>query len=247
MVLLVFAGSAAEFALNRAVDWLFFTGKVPSDPIGRLFATASYAQEIVFADEVTAAQSLARIRAIHEAIEGQRGQSIPDWAHRDVLYMLIDYSERAHELFVRPLTPDEQSELYDVFYRVGTGLRIPDLPSSYTLWRADRERHLRRDLTYSDGTAALYAQYRSHLGPWRYRLLLQLQALLAPEHVRGLLRLESAEWLRPLLRVYPMLVRAGLRSIIQRLLMPSRYLIAVRALDHVAPGLRPKSVLVRPT
>ena len=40
MVLLVFAGSAAEFALNRAVDWLFFTGKLPGDPIGRLFATA---------------------------------------------------------------------------------------------------------------------------------------------------------------------------------------------------------------
>jgi hypothetical protein len=31
MVLLVFAGSAAEFALNRAVDWLFFTGKLPGD------------------------------------------------------------------------------------------------------------------------------------------------------------------------------------------------------------------------
>ena len=26
MVLLVFAGSAAEYALNRAVDWLFYTG-----------------------------------------------------------------------------------------------------------------------------------------------------------------------------------------------------------------------------
>ncbi len=41
MVLFIFAGSAAEFALNRAVDWLFFTGKVPNDPIGRLFATAA--------------------------------------------------------------------------------------------------------------------------------------------------------------------------------------------------------------
>jgi hypothetical protein len=26
-VLLVFAGSAAEFALNRSVDWLYFTGR----------------------------------------------------------------------------------------------------------------------------------------------------------------------------------------------------------------------------
>jgi hypothetical protein len=61
MVLLIFAGSAAEFALNRAVDWLFFTGKLPRDPIGRLFSTATYAQQIVFADVSTASRTLDRI------------------------------------------------------------------------------------------------------------------------------------------------------------------------------------------
>jgi uncharacterized protein (DUF2236 family) len=235
MVLLVFAGSAAEFALNRAVDWLFFTGKLPADPIGRLFATASYAQRIVFADETTASRTLDGIRAAHQAVERQRGGAIPDWAHRDVLYMLIDYSERAHQLLARPLSVDEQRELYDVFRRVGTGLAIPDLPATYSEWRTDRETHMHRDLVPSEGTRALYAQYRAHLGPWRYWLLLRVQAMLAPGHVRGLLRLNSAEWLRPLLRAYPVLVRAGLRSSIQRLLMPSRHLAAVRGLDQDAP------------
>jgi hypothetical protein len=237
-VLFVFAGCAAEFALNRAVDWLFFTGKLPADPIGRLFATASYAQHIVFADNSTASATFDRIRAVHGAIERQRGQPIPDWAHRDVLYMLIDYSERAHQLLDRPLTAVEQSELYDVFYRVGMGLRIPDLPTTYTEWRADRELHLRRDLLHSEGTEALYTRYREHLGLWRYDLLLQLQAILTPEHVRGLLGLTPAEWLRPIVRLYPMLARAGLRSMIQRLLMPSKYLPAVRGLDHRAPRVR---------
>jgi uncharacterized protein (DUF2236 family) len=239
MVLLVFAGSAAEFALNRAVDWLFFTGKVPSDPIGRLFATAGYAQQIVFADELTASCTLERIRTIHVAVERQRGKAIPDWAHRDVLYMLIDYSERAHEVLHRPLTANEQNELYDVFHRVGTGLGIRGLPTSYLAWKADRESHMRNDLTRSEGTKALFAQYRKHLGPWRFQLLLRIQAILAPEHVRGLLRMNSAAWLRPLVRLYPVLVRAGLRSMIQRLLMPPEYLRAVRGLDHVAP--RPSS------
>jgi uncharacterized protein (DUF2236 family) len=239
MVLFVFAGSAAEFALNRAVDWLFFTGKLPGDPIGRLFATASYAQHIVFADELTAARTLDGIRAAHSAIEQQRGQPIPDWAHRDVLYMLIDYSERAHELMVRPLSAEQQRDLYNVFQRVGTGLRIPDLPASYAAWRQDRELHLRRDLLYSDGTRALYAQYRQHLGAWRYHLLLRIQALLVPAHVRGLLGLRSAQWLRPLLRAYPILVRAGLRSTMQRLLMPSAYLTAVRGLDAPERSLTP--------
>src|SRR5688572_1607815 len=160
MVLLVFSACAAEFALNRAVDWLFFTGKLPRDPIGRLFATASYAQQIVFADDLTASAAFDRIRAVHGSVERQRGQSIPDWAHRDVLYMLIDYSERAHDLLVRPLRAEEKDELYDVFHRVGMGLQIPDLPTSYSEWRVDRESHMRRDLLQSDGTKALYAQYR---------------------------------------------------------------------------------------
>jgi uncharacterized protein (DUF2236 family) len=235
MVLLVFAGSAAEFALNRAVDWLFFTGKLPADPIGRLFATAGYAQGIVFADAATAARTLARIRAVHQAVERERGQQIPEWAHRDVLYMLIDYSERAHETFARPLTADEQHELYDVFRRVGTGLGIPDLPQTYAEWSIDRELHLRRDLVHGEGTDALYAQYRKHLGVWRYHLLLRLQSILTPQHVRGLLQLKRAAWLRPMVRLYPALVRAGLRSVIQWLLMPSAHLPAVRALDTPAP------------
>ena len=246
MILLVFAGSAAEFALNRAVDWLFFTGKVPKDPIGRLFVTASYSQRIVFADDVRATQTLNGIRAIHMAVERQRGEAIPDWAHRDVLYMLIDYSERAHELLSRPLSEDERHELYDVFYRVGTGLRIEGLPASYALWRADRERHLARDLAFSGGTKALYAQYRVHLGPWRYRLLLLLQAILVPEHVRGLLRLRSAKWLGWLLRLYPVVVRTRLRPAIQRLLMPARFLAAARGLD-VEVHAAPRSVSSRPS
>ena len=246
MVLLVFAGSAAEFALNRAVDWLFFTGKLPADPIGRLFSTAGYAQQIVFADTDTASRTLDRIRAAHEQVERQRGRRIPDWAHRDVLYMLIDYSERAHALLAGPLSASEQHELHDVFHRVGTGLHIPDLPSSYAEWRTDRELHLRRDLLYGEGSAALYDRYRDQLGPWRHRLLLRVQAVLAPDHVRGLLQLDRAEWLRPLLRVYPLLVRTGLRPIVQRLLMPSRYLAAVRGLDHATSGDRVPRALSAP-
>src|ERR687894_223259 len=135
LVLLVFAGSAAEFALNRAVDWLFFTGGRPNDPLGRLFSTVRYAQEIVFADEDTARRTLGRINAIHSAVERERGQSIPDWAFRDVLYMLIDYSERAHRLLRGPLTAAEREELYADFRRVGEGLNIRELPRGYGAWR----------------------------------------------------------------------------------------------------------------
>jgi hypothetical protein len=36
-ILFIFAGASAEFALNKSVDWLYFTGKLPADPLGRLF------------------------------------------------------------------------------------------------------------------------------------------------------------------------------------------------------------------
>ena len=230
-ILLVFAGSAAEFALNRAVDWLFFTGKLPGDPIGRVFSTASFAADIVFADEPTAAATLARIRGIHQAVERERGGRIPDWAHRDVLYMLIDYSARAFELLHRPLARGEREDLFDVFRRVGDGLGVLDVPATYDDWLEDRERHLARDLVYSDQTAELYAQYRRHLGAWRYALLLQVQALLAPEIVRRLLGRRPVPGIGALVAAYRLMVRAGLREAAHRALLPARYLGDVRKLD----------------
>jgi uncharacterized protein (DUF2236 family) len=233
-IMLVFAGSAAEFALNRAVDWLFFTGALPRDPVGRLFSTASFAQDIVFVDEATAQQTFDRITAIHQAVERRRGSTMPDWANRDVLYMLMDYSCRAYELLHRPLTTAEQQDNFKVFRRVGVGLGIPDLPESYADWLIDRQRHLERDLTYSNYTAALYEQYQRHLGAWRYNLLLQTQALLVPEQVRELLRLDPRPQLARTLWIYPLMQRLRLRSLVQRILMPPRYLEAVRRLDRPA-------------
>src|SRR3954462_9142752 len=148
LILLIFAGSAAEFALNRAVDWLFFTNEIPRDPIGRLFATVGYSQNIVFADDKTAQATLDRICAVHGSVESERGQTIPDWAYRDVLYMLIDYSERAYRALYRPLTKAEQQEVFTVFRRLGEGLHVPELPTTYAEWKIDRRRHLERDLAY---------------------------------------------------------------------------------------------------
>jgi hypothetical protein len=231
-ILFVFAGSAAEFALNRAVDWLFYTGELPADPLGRLFSTARFAQDIAFLDEDTARRSLDRIRAAHQAVERSRGRTIPAWAHRDVLYMLIDYSGRAFELLHRPLTGVERADLYDVFRRAGEGLAIPDLPETYDDWTADRRLHMERDLTYSDLTAELYGRYRRHIGWWRYETLLRVQSILVPDHVRRLLSLEPCRWLRPSLGAYRAMVRIGLRPLAHRLVMPPTILPQIRALDQ---------------
>jgi uncharacterized protein (DUF2236 family) len=235
-VLLVFAGAAAEFALNRAVDWLFFTGAIPSDPIGRLFRTAAYAQDIVFSSHATAERTLARIRDAHAAVERVRGARIPEWAHRDVLYLLVDYSERAHTLLYGPLTPGQREDLYDVFRRVGLGLGIPQLPPAYGEWRADRDLHMRRDLADSEYTAALYARYRAQLGPWRYRILRQLQSLLVPPVVADLLRLPRATWAHPAVTAYRAARALRLAPLARGALVPREYLGRVRELERAVRG-----------
>jgi hypothetical protein len=235
LLLLVFAGAAAEFALNRAADWLFVTGALPRDPLGRLFSTAAAAQEIALGSRGRAERALAGIRAAHAAVERRRGARIPDWAHRDVLYLLVDYSERAFAALHRALTPAERAELYAVFRRVGAGLAIPELPDDYAAWRADRERHLARDLAVSPHTGALYAAYRRALGPWRYALLRQVQGALAPARVRALLALPRRPWAAGLLPLYPALARGGLGPVARRLLVPPAHLAAVRRLDR-PPG-----------
>ena len=244
VVLLIFAGSAAEFALNRAVDWLFFTGRIPSDPVGRLFSTVRYAREIVFADEEAARRTLQRINAAHAGVEASRGQTIPEWAFRDVLYMLIDYSERAHRMLYRPLSARERAELYAVFKRVGEGLNVKELPEGYEPWRQDRRAHLERDLAFGKHTALLYKQYRRHLGEWRYQILLGVQGLLVPERVRRLLRLRRQAVFSARVGGYGFLDVPGLRPLIRRMLVQPRYWGEVEGLarrDADSPP-RPSSV-----
>ena len=234
VILLVFAGSAAEFALNRAVDWLFFTGKLPADPIARLFSTVRYAQEIVFAPEQQARQAIARMDAIHAGVEGKRGYQIPDWAYRDVLYMLIDYSERAYETLHRPLTNPEREELFQTFREVGAGMHVPDLPMTYSEWKPDRQSHLDRDLVRSAYTDKLFNRYREQLGGWRYNLLRQAQAVLVPEQVSRLLGLPKKPLLAYSIGLYKVLNALKLRSVVQRVLLPAEYLDQIRNLDHNA-------------
>jgi uncharacterized protein (DUF2236 family) len=241
VVLLIFAGAAAEFALNRAVDWLFVTGTLPRDPLGRLIATAGTAQEIIFGETAAAERALRRIAAVHGVVERQRGEQIPDWAQRDVLYMLIGYSERAYELLYRPLTPAEQADLYGVFHRVGRLLGLVRLPPSYEAWRNDRTQHLARDLSYGSHSAALFAAYRRQLGRWRYRLLWDIQGLLVPPKVRNLLDLRSRRWLRAALMMLPWL-RGRPLTTLSLLAVPRRYRRDLQQLGAPASGKAPAPV-----
>jgi ER-bound oxygenase mpaB/B'/Rubber oxygenase, catalytic domain len=230
-VLFVFAGASAEFALNKAVDWLYFTGRLPADPLGRLFSTVMYARQIVFSETDAANAAIDKIAAIHAAVENSRGSQIPDWAYRDVLFMLIHYSQAAFELLERKMTAAEKEELFDVFNRVGLRMGLKSLPTSYTQWEIMRIEHLKNDLAKSNYTIDLYKQYSKHLGWMRYRLLLESQKLVVPPFAKQLLQLGNISWLVPIIAIYKLSRKLKMDWFLMALVLPNNYKQQIKELD----------------
>lgn len=231
-VLFIFAGAAAEFALNKAVDWLYFTGRLPADPLGRLFSTVTYARDIIFSPREKADASIDRMRAIHTGVEQARGANIPDWAYRDVLFMLIYYSIRSFELLERRLTPAEKEDVVRVFLAVGNRMQLKGLPHDYPSWAKMHEEHTVNDLQRSRYTRDLFQQYRKHLGSFRYFLLIEVQKLLVSPHVAKLLDFGSTRTFRPVIGVYKMLGKVGADKLVKELLLPPAYKQRIKALDN---------------
>jgi hypothetical protein len=232
-ILFIFAGASAEFALNKAVDWLYFTGRLPADPLGRLFSTIGYARQIVFSEQNAALRAIDKMRSIHSAVEANRGAQIPDWAYRDVLFMLIHYSIASFEVLDRKLTPPEKDEVFDVFYRVGHRMGIPGLPASYEEWLVMRNKHLEQDLQHSHYTDDLFKQYRKHLGGFRYKILLEGQKLVVPQRVNELLKLGKYSLLAPVIPVYKFTRFIKLDWFVKLIILPANYRKQIKALDVV--------------
>lgn len=219
-ILLIFAGSAAEFALNKAVDWLFVTGALPDAPVERFFETVRFAQAMVFGDPQAAAAAVRAVNAAHRHVEAQRERRIPQWAHRDTLFMLIDYSERAHRIVFGPMTGAERLRSFEASRLMGERLGIRGVPPSYEQYLAAREQHLRYHLARTELTDRLYGRYAQVLGPVRMRLLLDLQASLTPAHVRRLLGLPRRRYMDVLLGAYRQVRGDWLLWLLSPLLLP---------------------------
>ena len=230
-VLFIFAGAAAEFALNKAVDWLYFTGRLPTDPLGRLFSTVSYARKIIFAENEPALKIIDSIFYIHKGVEENRGRPIPDWAYRDVLYMLIHYSIASYEVLERKLSIEEKEEVYDVFYRFGKRMKLAKLLPNYSEWLPQREIDMQNDLQKSEFTVDLFKQYKKHLGNVRYFIVIEGQKLIIPERVRKLLGFSKISLLTFILPFYKFSRLIHLDGAIKKLLLPKKYEREIYELD----------------
>jgi hypothetical protein len=230
-VLFIFAGAAAEFAVNKAVDWLYFTGRLPTDPLGRLFSTVTYARKIIFAENEPALKIINSIYFIHKGVEENRGAAIPDWAYRDVLYMLIHYSIASYELLQRKLSDEEKEEVYDVFYRFGQRMKLRELAPNYIKWLEQRKTDMENDLAKSEYTVDLFKQYKKHLGNIRYFILIEGQKLMVPERVRKLLGFKKNSILSFLLPFYKLSRAFHLDDAVKKIILPRKYLPQIKEID----------------
>lgn len=230
-ILFIFAGASAEFALNQSVDWLYFTGRLPSDPLGRLFSTVAYARKIIFSENEIALQYIDQITAIHSGVEAARDANISSEAYLEVLYLLIDYSIRSFELLERGLNYDEKREVFNVFYRVGKRMELAGLPANYEEYLELREKQLIENLHYSKYTADLYKQYKKHLGAIRFLVLKQAQVLVVPAEVNQALSLGKTRWMLPVLSIYKLFRLLKLQNLLKYAILPSNYTTEVMALD----------------
>ncbi len=171
------------------------------------------------------------MRDIHTAVEQNRGTTIPDWAYRDVLFMLIHYSIASYALLENKLTDEEKEEVYNVFYRVGTRMGLTGLPLTYLEWLPVREAHLVQDLQKSEYTTDLFKQYKKHLGTMRFRVLIEGQKLVVPDIVKSLLDFSDFSLLTPVVPVYKISRLMKMDWLLKNILLPSDYKDQINELD----------------
>jgi len=233
-IMLIFAGSAAEFAVNKAVDWLFWTEALPDAPIDRFFETVRFAQEIAFGDQRAANAAIQGVNRAHAGVERSRGARIPQWAYRDVLFMLIDYGERAHGVIYGPMNDRDRIEHFEASIALGHEMGIEGLPQSYTDYQAQRSAHLQHIVEHSSFTDMLYQRYRDHLGRVRMQGLQDVQASLVPAEVATLLRLKRKWRVDWLLTNYPRLTRGRRLRWLYRFMLPRAYAGRLASLERLA-------------
>src|SRR6218665_66867 len=102
-------------------------------------------------------------------------------------------------------------------------MQLKELPVSYTEWLSSRAAHIQNDLQQSTYTSDLFLQYKKHLGPLRYHLLVQVQQMLVPGRVADLLHYKRYSYLQMILPLYHFSRYIKMDKAIKNLLLPPYY------------------------
>lgn len=209
-IVLIYVGSAAEFALNPEVDWLFYTMRLPNDPQKRFVETFKFNQKLILATPEELPKLAQIIRHIHEKLSEKRSADehrhveISNSGFKQVGNMLIEYGIRGFEyLQRRKMTDQELEDYYQDMRMMMQMMGIHELPEVYAKWREEHERSVKEELAINKYTKQLYDAYRRDVGPWRYWLLRRFQAAFINPAVTAKLDLPNNWLVSFLYKIYP--------------------------------------------
>jgi hypothetical protein len=218
-ILLIYVGSAAEFALNPENHWLFYTGKLPADPLRRFERTLRYQRKLFFTPQ-EAIPALARhIKDIHRDVEKSRSQEegpikISDQAYLQVFAMLIEYGILGFEyLHRRTMTLQERETYFDDMRSIALMMEIRNFPEDYRHYLIRRARMVISELRCNAFTLELMDAYRKKLPAFSYWGLLQFQACFIHPILASRLNLKTNRffgwvyWIYPRVRFQPLFSR----------------------------------------
>jgi hypothetical protein len=218
-ILLIYAGSAAEFALNPENHWLFYTGKLPSDPLRRFEGTLRYQRKLFFTPQEAVPALARQIKHMHSEVEKRRSQEqgeikISSHAYLQVFSMLIEYGILGYEyLHCRKMPPPERETYFNDMRAIALMMEIRDFPEDYYEYLDRRTRMVVNELQCNVLTWELMEVYRKNLARVSYWGLLQFQARFIHPTLAGRLELRTNRifgwvyWLYPRLRFQPLFNR----------------------------------------
>ena len=228
-ILLVYVGSAAEFALVEENHWLFYTNKLPSAPLDRLVSTLVWNRKVMEVPESEAITLAKTIRGFHDTVEDERRNEeggdpkISNKAFRAVGAMLIDYAILAEEYLSGHAVSDSDCEAYyqdqkQFFEAMG----ISGWEPTYEQYARAREQEVVTELQPNDHTQKLFDAYRKDLGGFRYHLLLLFMGHFLSEEVRAKVNIPKRTWFKPAYALYPLIHGTALAKVVHVLLLPKR-------------------------
>jgi len=215
-IVLIYVGAAAEFALNPENHWLFYTGKLPTDPLHRFDKTLRYQRKLFFMPQEAVPALVKHIRAIHNDVEERRSREqaeikISDQAYLQVFSMLIEYGILGYEyLHQRKLSQNQRETYFNDIRALALMMEVRDFPDDYRDYLSRRDRMVVNELQRNEFTQKLMSAYQKSLPLFCYWALLQFQARFIHPTLGSRLNLKTnrffglAYWLYPRVRYRPL-------------------------------------------
>lgn len=209
-IILIYVGSAADFALNSSIDWLFFTNSLPSAPQERFIQTFAYNQKLFCVPKEEVKKITAHIRKVHTNVEMRRTNAsghvmeISPKAFIEVSDMLIDYGIRSYEYLYRTkLTLEEKQFYFQDLKEIVVLMGIDHPDRDYIDWESRRARSIKKDLQPNEYTPQLYQAYRNDIGGFRYFIITRFQTYFVSKAVQEKLQLKRNFLIKMLYILYP--------------------------------------------